>query len=106
MRDIYYKLVRDKIPETIAAQGDTPVTRTLDNDEYFKALNLKLQEEVAEYLDGFSVEELADILEVIRAIIDYKGMLYDEVEEIRSAKCAVRGGFLKKIQLIEAIRKE
>ena len=106
MNDVYNKLVRDKIPELIVAQGDTPVTRILDDAEYAQALNLKLQEEVAEYLDGFCVEELADILEVVRAIIKSRGMTYDEVEQIRKSKNDERGGFRKKISLIEVERKQ
>ena len=104
MKDIYGKLVRDKIPEIIAAQGDIPVTRILDEEEYFHALNQKLQEEVAEYLDGFCPEELADILEVIRAIIEQKGMSYGEIEQIREKKRSERGGFQKRISLVEVER--
>ena len=104
MKDVYGKLVRDKIPEIIVANGDVPVMRVLDDDEYARALNAKLQEEVAEYLDGFCAEELADILEVIRAIIEQMGMLYEEVERIRKKKCDERGGFHKKISLVEVER--
>ena len=106
MNDVYNKLVRDKIPELIIAQGDVPVTRILDDAEYAQALHLKLQEEVAEYLDGFCVEELADVLEVVRAIIESKGMTYDEVEQIRKSKNDERGGFRKKISLIEVEREK
>ena len=105
MKDIYNKLVRDKIPEIIAAQGDIPTMRVLDDIEYFQALNTKLQEEVTEYLSGFSVDEIADILEVIHAIIEYKGLSYSEVEQIRKNKYDERGGFVKKISLVEVERK-
>jgi len=106
LKEVYNKLVRDKIPELITAQGDTPVTRILDDAEYARALNLKLQEEVAEYLDGFCAEELADVLEVVHAIIESKGMSYDEVEQIRKSKNDERGGFREKISLIEVKRKQ
>ena len=99
MKDVYNKLVHDKIPDLIAAGRSIPTTETLDDAAYFQALNLKLQEEVAEYLDGFSVEEIADILEVIRAIIDYKAISYDDVERIRKVKYDERGGFSKKSDL-------
>ena len=104
MKDVYNKLVRDKIPEIIVAQGDIPVTKTLNDVEYFQALNLKLQEEVAEYLDGFCIEEIADVLEVIHAIIKYKGISFDEIEQVRKKKNNERGGFNKKISLIEVER--
>jgi Uncharacterized conserved protein len=59
---------------------------------------------MAEYLDGFSVEELADILEVIYAIAASKGLPFETVEEIRRRKKAERGGFQEKICLIEVER--
>lgn len=97
---IYNKLVRDKIPEIIANDnGKTCVTRIMDDDEYLSALNLKLQEELKEYLDGNNVEELADLEEVLRAILDIKGVSYDEFEAIRKEKAEKRGAFKKKIFL-------
>ena len=106
MKNVYNKLVRDKIPEMIVAQGDTPVIKTLNDTEYFQALNLKLQEEVAEYLNGFSVEEIADVLEVIHAIIEYKGMSFSEIEQIRKNKKDERGSFYERISLVEVERKK
>ena len=106
MRDKYNKLVRDKIPEIITTQGDVPVIKVLDDTEYFQALNMKLQEEVEEYLSEFSSDEIADILEVLRAIIEYKGLSYNEVEQIRKKKYDERGGFSKKINLVEVERKK
>ena len=105
MKDVYNKLVRDKIPEIIVAQGDTPVTKILNDAEYFQALNLKLQEEVVEYLNGFCIEEIADVLEVIHAILKCKGTSFDKIEQIRKKKNDERGGFNKKISLIEVERK-
>lgn len=97
---IYNKLVRDKIPEIIANDnGKTCVTRIMDDDEYLSALNLKLQEELKEYLDGNNVEELADLEKVLRAILDIKGVSYDEFEAIRKEKAEKRGAFKKKIFL-------
>ena len=45
----YYKLIRDKIPEIIQADGKTCITRILSDEEYVDALEKKLNEEVAEY---------------------------------------------------------
>jgi predicted house-cleaning noncanonical NTP pyrophosphatase (MazG superfamily) len=64
----YKKLVRDKIPEIIRKNGKEPVTRVLDEKEYLVELVKKLKEEVAEFEADHSVEELADIKEVIIAI--------------------------------------
>ena len=54
------KLVRDKIPEIIIADGKKPITRILDNKEYLQELDKKLNEEIAEYQAGKSLEEMAD----------------------------------------------
>ena len=104
MKDRYEKLVRDLIPEIIIRQGDNPITKILNDEEYFNALNAKLNEEVAEYSDGYDIEELADIIEVIYAILDYKGISKDEFERLRAKKYNERGGFLEKICLLEVER--
>ncbi|HEV2529345.1 MAG TPA: nucleoside triphosphate pyrophosphohydrolase [Thermomicrobiales bacterium] len=87
------KLVRDRIPEIIRAAGETPITRTLSIDEHVPALRTKLTEEVAEYLADADVRELADVLEVMRALVAAHGLTWDELESIRAAKRAERGGF-------------
>ena len=46
---VYNKLVRDKIPEIIEADGKVCRTHILSNEEYIAALEVKLNEEVAEY---------------------------------------------------------
>ena len=96
---IYDKLVRDKIPEIMTKNGADPVTRVLNNEEYLKELNTKLLEEVNEYLTDGNVEELADIEEVLRAILDIKNVSYNEFEEIRKEKVMKRGAFKKRIFL-------
>lgn len=97
---IYNKLVRDKIPEIIACDnGKTCVTRIMENDEYLETLNTKMQEELKEYLESGEVEELADLEEVLRAILDIKGVSYEEFEKIRNTKVDKRGAFKKKIFL-------
>ena len=48
----YNKLVRDRIPEIIAAQGEKPIFRVVDDREYTIGLEKKLEEEVAEYLES------------------------------------------------------
>jgi len=100
---VYNKLVRDKIPEIIAADnGSTYNIRIMEDDEYLDSLNNKLQEELKEYLESGDVEELADLEEVLRAILDAKRVSYDEFEKIRNSKVEKRGAFKKKIFLISA----
>ena len=49
-------------------------------------LNKKLTEEVNEYLNDNNIEEMVDILEVIRAILDYNEVSYEDIEEKRIKK--------------------
>jgi len=97
----YDKLVRDKIPEIIRAQGDIPRVETLDDEQYFSALNQKLREEVDEYFEAYKLEELADILEVVYAIAQHKQVSKDDLERLRLEKYNERGGFGDKVFLIE-----
>lgn len=98
---VYNKLVRDKIPQIIASDnGKTCTTRILEDSEYLQALNKKMQEELNEYLESGNVEELADLEEVLRAILDAKKVSYSEFEKIRNSKVEKRGAFKKKIFLV------
>ena len=99
----YDKLVRDRIPEIIEASGKRCVCSTLSDEEYLAKLDEKLNEELAEYQESKSMEERADLLEVIRAVAVARGSSMDEVEAIRRDKAAKRGGFEKKILLTEVI---
>ena len=63
----YNKLVRDCMPEIIESSGRTYVTEILSDEEYLKMLDAKLDEELAEYHADQNIEELADLMEVIRA---------------------------------------
>lgn len=95
----YNKLVRDRIPEIIQESGRTCVTRILSEEEYITALELKLSEEVAELQSDKNLEEMADVLEVLRALCDARGYSFEELEALRVKKANERGGFMKKIYL-------
>lgn len=97
----YNKLVRDKIPEIIQKTGKKAVVNIADKQEYRKLLDAKLQEEVNEYQESKSLEELADICEVIHAIIEEKGIYWNELDKIRQCKYEDRGGFKNRVVLIE-----
>ncbi len=99
----YNKLVRDRIPEIIAAGGKECVFEVMTEEEYLRMLDLKLEEELAEYRESKSMEEIADLLEVIRAVVYARGSSTDEVESIRLAKREKRGGFERRILLKEVI---
>ena len=96
---IYNKLVRDRIPEIILSSSRKPITSVLDKDNYKKELDKKLQEELQEYLKDDNVEELADLVEVVYAILDFKNVSIQEFEKIRNEKVTQRGAFKDRIFL-------
>ena len=96
----YDKLVRDRIPEMIRENGETPLTEILDEEQFRNCLEQKLDEEVREFHGSGDLEELADILEVIYALSNLAGCSMDELEEIRRRKWEERGGFDQRIFLI------
>ena len=96
----YNKLVRDKIVENIKNSGRNPSYRIIDNEEYLKELNKKLLEEAHEFVEENSIEELADVFEVIESIIKIKNINIEEVRKYQQIKKEKNGGFDKKIYLI------
>ena len=108
MERVYNKLVRDNIPNIIESKGETPVTRILDDDTYKVELEKKLNEEYQEVLSAQGddrVEELADIIEIIRALAKLEGKSLQDVVEIADVKSEKRGAFSEKIFLEKVIEK-
>ncbi len=103
MVHIYNKLVRDRIPEIIKSSGKACKTEILSDTNYLRMLDVKLEEELKEYYHNHSIEELADLLEVIRASAIARGYTLEELEQIRIEKLNKRGGFEKKILLTEVV---
>lgn len=102
MKYVYNKLVRDKIPEEINEKGDRKANyRVLDNDEYLKELDKKLFEEAHEFVEEHSTQELADLMEVIGAIMKANNISLDDVEVARNIKNEKKGKFENKIYLID-----
>ena len=100
MKTVYNKLIRDRIPEIIESNGQTCICKVLDEQAYLAALDAKLSEELAEYQQDHSLEELADLLEVIHAVIKARGSTLQNVEAIRAEKARQRGGFDKRLYLL------
>ena len=97
----YDKLVRDRIPEIIREAGKVPITRTVKDPAELKLRLIdKLAEEMQEYKESGSVEEVADILEVLQALVEQvHGLSWEQVREIQGRKWEERGGFLDGIVL-------
>lgn len=87
----YQKLVRDHIPEIIEADGKTCVTKSFSNEAYLQILDAKLNEALAEYQEGQSLEELADLLEVIQSVVIARGWSWEQLERVRAEK--IRNAF-------------
>lgn len=103
-KQVYDKLVRDRIPEIIRTDGNSCKVRTLEDAEYLRRLEEKLSEELSEYLESGQLEELADLLEVMMALVKAKGYAWQELEQIRMDKLAERGGFEQKLLLRSVTR--
>lgn len=97
----YNKLVRDKIPVEINnVKGRKANYRVLKDNEYLQELDKKLFEEAHEFIEEHSVEELADLIEVIEAIMKEKNILHKDVEIARERKNKKKGSFKDKVYLI------
>jgi predicted house-cleaning noncanonical NTP pyrophosphatase (MazG superfamily) len=98
---VYNKLVRDKIPQIIESTGKKATFSILDDENYKHMLDKKLYEELEEYGQERDINELADLVEVIYAIVEQKGYSIKEFENIRIKKKEKRGGFKDKLLLLE-----
>ena len=102
---IYDKLVRDKIPEIIEKSGKQCEMEILSDEKYLEMIDKKLDEELAEYHQDQNIEELADLLELLQATTVARGYTLEELESVRAEKAKKRGGFEKKIFLIDVTEK-
>lgn len=108
MDQIYNKLVRDNIPDIIKENGEEPIYRVLNEDEYWEYLLLKDNEELEEVRSASSTlerkKELADKLELIRAMVEYNGFTLEDIIEEAGRKKERNGGFEKRLLLKRVIK--
>lgn len=95
----YDKLIRDGIPAIIEKGGGSCRVRKLEPPEYRKRLEQKLGEELEEYLQSGQLEELADLLEVMMALVQARGESWQQLEAVRQEKRLQRGGFDRRLLL-------
>lgn len=107
METIYNKLVRDKIPEIIKSNNGEPYIRELNDIEYWEYLLKKDSEELEEVRTASTTEErkkeLADKLEIIRAMAEFNGFTLQDVIDEAETKKEKRGGFKKRLLLEKVI---
>ena len=99
----YKKLVRDLIPEILGKKGFICKTKILDKVEFDKQLKKKLVEETKEVLDTSQdrlIDELADVLEVIKTLANNNNVSFTDIEKWQLEKAKKRGGFRKRIMLV------
>jgi predicted house-cleaning noncanonical NTP pyrophosphatase (MazG superfamily) len=105
----YPKLVRDNIPGVVGKlTGKEVKTRILENDEeYSKFLMRKIEEDAHELAAAEGkehiAEEVADVMELIDAILELNGLDIEEVRRIKKEKSEKRGGFRKRILMLEKV---
>ncbi|MDA2895504.1 nucleoside triphosphate pyrophosphohydrolase [Mycolicibacterium sp. BiH015] len=102
------KLVRDRIPEIIREAGRNPDVRYVSGNDLVTALAAKLQEEAAEAADAVAdrealIEELADVAEVVSALMSLHHIAAQEIIEVAAAKAASRGRFSTGAWLVSAV---
>lgn len=112
-KKVYNKLIRDNIPQIMKTAGKAFEVEIMDDEQYLGKLVEKLQEEMGEFLAEFNaengenaIEELADIQEVLYAIINAVGMDIPMFERIRVAKATKNGAFEKKLLLKHVIEEQ
>ena len=107
MERIYNKLVRDRIPEIISNKGEQPITHILNDEEYKSELEKKLLEEYNEVIETTNstdrIEELGDMVEIIKALASLEDKTIEDVLEVAKQKAIKRGGFEEKIFLEKVI---
>lgn len=98
----YNKLVRDLIPDIIKSRGTEPFVHIARDEEFWLELKKKVLEEFDEFSKDESIEEYADLMEVLIAVAKYKGFSEEDIRSARELKNRERGAFDKRIILDEA----
>lgn len=102
-KQVHNKLVRDHIPQLLSSKNIPYKARVLGDEDYAYALRRKLAEEMGELFqasdDEAFVEEVADLFEVLNAMLALRHKTLNDVEAVRTAKLRNRGGFFNRIFL-------
>ncbi len=85
--------MRDRIPEIIRSKGAQPTVRIASEAELDLLMRTKIVEEAEELLSSSETEEIIDLLEVIDALIQLRGLNSTELDQLRAEKNQARGSF-------------
>lgn len=105
----YPKLVRDNIPNLVHQRTGKKVKMRImeDDKEYLQFLLKKIEEEANELANAQDkehiVEETADVLELIDAILELNGLDIETVRKIQKEKAGKNGAFKKRILMLESV---
>jgi len=105
MIKVYNKAIRDRIPDIIESSGASYVVDVLDDEKFVDKLVLKLDEELKEFKESMSIEELCDLIEIAYRIAELNGVSNEELEEMINKKNIERGKFEKNLFLIQVNEK-
>jgi predicted house-cleaning noncanonical NTP pyrophosphatase (MazG superfamily) len=105
MIKVYNKAIRDKIPEIIESSGASCIVEVLDDEKFVDKLVIKLDEEIEEYKENKSIEEMCDLIEIAYRIAEIEGVSNKELEEMIKKKNIERGKFEKNLFLVKVYEK-
>lgn len=98
----YDKLVRDRIIDIIEVKGRRATWHVATDEEYRQKLREKLREEVSEFFENPSREEMADVFEVITAVLKERDWALEDIVALQKKKREERGGFERRLILEES----
>jgi predicted house-cleaning noncanonical NTP pyrophosphatase (MazG superfamily) len=94
------KLVRDRIPELAATNGNSGTWHQATEAEFARWLRAKLLEEAREAATASPaqlVEELGDVLQVLYALAELAGCAAAEIECARVRKARTHGAYTRRL---------
>jgi len=105
MKNIYNKLVRDKIPKICEEDGEIPEYYILSQARFRQELKKKVVEEAKELLGADESQlknEIADVYEILLNLAKAFGIKWSEIEKFRQEKNKKRGSFKKRYFLVSS----
>lgn len=96
----YDKLVRDNVLKILKKSSVGHKYHIAEDDTEFKEkLYKKLQEEIREFKAEPSLEEFADIMQVLESIAKFYNFSLKDIKEVKGKKRIEKGGFDNRIIL-------